>query len=76
MAAIYRVAPPTAPYELLLSAPELSLPQSWLDSTHAVISYYHSDGDYWGAAAVGLDGSLEILESEPYPTFVGVLTEN
>ncbi|MGW8319880.1 MAG: hypothetical protein ACWGPS_11585 [Candidatus Promineifilaceae bacterium] len=75
-AAIYRVAPPTAPYEMLLSAPELLLPQSWLDGSHVVISYYHSDGDYWGAAVVGLDGSLQVLESEPYPTFVGVLTEN
>jgi hypothetical protein len=60
----------------LLSTPELSLPQSWFDPSHVVISYYHSDGDYWGAAVVGLDGSLQVLESEPYPTFVGVLTEN
>lgn len=73
---IYRVAPPTAPYELLLSAPELSLPQSWLDSTHAVISYYHSDGDYWGTAVIGLDGSLQVLETEPYPSLVGVLVND
>jgi hypothetical protein len=73
MGIIYRVAPPTAAYELLLSAPELSLPQSWLDSTHAVISYYHSDGDYWGMAVIGLDGSLQVLETEPYPSLVGVL---
>ena len=76
LGAIYRLAPPTAPHELLASAPELSIPQSWLDDTHVVVSYYHDDGAYWGVAVVGLDGSLQVLQSEPGASFVDVLPLN
>lgn len=73
LGAIYRVAPPTAPHELLTSSPGLSIPQSWLDATHVVVAYYHGEGDYWGAAIVGLDGLLQVLQSEPSASFVDVL---
>jgi hypothetical protein len=69
---LYRVAPPTAPHEVLASDPGLLLPQGWLDATHVVVGY-SSGGDNWGAAVVGLDGSLQPIMSQPNASFVAVL---
>jgi len=69
---LYRVAPPTAPHEVLASSPGLLMPQGWLDATHVAVAY-SSGGDNWGTAVVGLDGSIEVLQAEPNATFVDVL---
>ena len=71
--AIYRVAPPTAPYELLASDPGLMFPFDWLDGTRVVVGYAGSDGE-WGKALVRLDGSLEVLATEPSGSFVDILS--
>jgi hypothetical protein len=69
---IYRVAPPTAAHEVLKSGYGILYPFDWLDDTHVVIAY-SAGGENWGAAIVGLDGSLEILQAEPVATFMDVL---
>jgi len=71
---IYRVAPPTAPYEVLVSDPGLLFPRDWLDGTHVVASY-SSGNDDWGTAIIGLDGSLQVVDSEPNGSYVAVLSQ-
>jgi hypothetical protein len=71
-ASIHRVAPPTAPDEVLASEPNLLLPQGWLDATHVIVGYTSSQ-DNWGTAVVGLDGSVQAIESEPNASYVDVL---
>jgi len=73
MGTIYRVAPPTAPKEVLASDPGLLFPRDWLDGTHVVAGYTGGNDD-WGTALVGLDGSLQIVDSEPNGSYVGVLS--
>ncbi len=72
MGTIYRVAPPTAPQEVLASAPGLLFPAGWMDGTH-VVTGYATGGDNWGTAIVGLDGTLQVLDSAPNGSFVDVL---
>jgi hypothetical protein len=69
---IYRVAPPTAPHEIVASAEGLLMPQAWLDATH-VVAGYSGQPDVWGTAIVGLDGSLQVLQEEPNASFIAVI---
>ena len=69
---LYRVAPPTAPHEVLASSAGLRLPQGWLDDTHVVVAY-SSGADNNGVGIVGLDGSLQVLQAEPNAGFVALL---
>ncbi len=74
MGTIYRVAPPTAPHEMLASAPGLFLPRDWLDPAHIVVGYTGSNEE-WGMAIVDLQGSLQIVDVEPNGSYVGVLSQ-
>ena len=69
---IHRVAPPTAPDDVLASGPNLLHPQGWLDATHVIVGYT-SGQDSWGTAVVGLDGSVQAIESEPNTSYIDVL---
>lgn len=64
-ATIYRVAPPTAPAEALVSDPSLLPPQAWLDGSRAVVgySYLRDDQSHFGAAVVDVNGNLRVIES-------------
>jgi hypothetical protein len=73
MGYLYRVAPPTAPHEVLAGDAGLLYPAAWLDDTHVVVNYV--SGENWGVALVGLDGLLDVLQSEPTALFVDVLRE-
>lgn len=72
MGTIHRVAPPTAPAEVLASDRGLLPPQGWLDASHVIVGYVSGDNN-WGTAMVGLDSSLQVLPSEPAASFVDVL---
>ncbi|MDT8307212.1 MAG: hypothetical protein RRC07_14870, partial [Anaerolineae bacterium] len=69
---IYRVAPPTAAHETLASAEGLLMPQAWLGTMH-IVAGYSSEPDSRGTAIVGLDGTLEVLDSDPNGGFIAVL---
>jgi hypothetical protein len=73
MGYIYRVAPPTAPSEVLAADPGLLFPAAWLDDTQVVVNF--TSGGNWGVAIVALDGSWQALESAPNAVFVDVLPE-
>ncbi len=67
---LYRVAPPTAPAEVLARDPGLMMPHAWLDATHVVTGYAMDEGS-WGTAVVGLDGSMQVVD--PHGSFVDTL---
>lgn len=64
-ATIYRVAPPTAPAEALISDPNLLPPQAWLDQSRVVVgySYLRDDQSHFGAAVLDMSGNLRVVES-------------
>jgi hypothetical protein len=73
-AAIHRVAPPTAPDEVLASDPGLLIPQGWLDATHVVVGYtYPDEQESWGTAILGLDGTLLPFEAYPNASYIDTL---
>ena len=71
-ASIHRVAPPTAPDEVLVSDPGLLFPQGWLDDTH-IVTGYTSGLENWGTAIVGLDGTLEPIDAYPNASYVDTI---
>jgi hypothetical protein len=74
-AALHRVAPPTAPAEVVVSDPNLLWPQRFLDGGHVVVSHdvIMEDG-VLGLAVVDLmTGSLQPLSAWPDAWVVGVL---
>ena len=71
---IFRVAPPTAPNEVLASDPGLFFPRDWLDPAHVIVGYTGGNED-WGMAIVDLQGSLQIVDADPNGSFVGVLSQ-
>jgi len=72
MGTIYRVAPPTAPHEVLATDPGLFLPREWLDPSHIVVGYVGSNEE-WGMAIVDIQGSLQIVDAEADGSFINIL---
>jgi hypothetical protein len=73
MGYLYRVAPPTAPHELLVSDPGLLYPAEFLDGATIVVNF--SSADNWGVAVVGLDGSLTQPPEAVNASFVDVVAD-
>jgi hypothetical protein len=72
-AALHRVAPPTAPAEVVISDPNLLLPERFLDGGRVVVRYV-VEGSTWGTAVVDLmTGTLQPLPQWPDAFSVGVL---
>jgi hypothetical protein len=72
-AAINRIAPPTAPPEVVAQDPNLLLPQAFLDGSRLVVSYV-TTGSSWGTAVVDMtSAAVTPLTQWPESTFVGVL---
>jgi hypothetical protein len=72
-AAISRVAPPTAPPEVVAGDPNLVLPQGFLDGSRLVTTYV-MEGSSWGTAVVELaTGTVQPLSQWPNATYIGIL---
>lgn len=73
MGYLYRVAPPTAPHELLVSDPGLLYPAEFLDGATVLVNYVHDNN--WGVAIAGLDGTLTPLLEAVNASFVEVVAD-
>jgi hypothetical protein len=72
-ASLHRVAPPTAPAEVVVSNPALLLPDRFIDGTHLVIGYVPDEFTFGSAVVNLIDGSLTPLSQWPTAMIVAVL---
>jgi hypothetical protein len=72
-ASLHRVAPPTAPSEVVISDPNLLLPNTFLDDTRLVTGYIYGENNFGNAIVDLSDGSLTSLAQWPNGTVYAIL---
>ncbi len=72
-ASLHRVAPPTAPAEVVVSNPALLLPDRFIDGTRLVVGYAPDESTFGNVVVNLMDGSLTPLSQWPTAMIVAVL---
>jgi hypothetical protein len=72
-ASLHRVAPPTAPSEVVVSDPALLLPNQFIDDARLIVGYAPDESTFGNAIVNLMDGSVTPLSQWPTASVVAVL---